>query len=232
MSCLQWCFDRFRLDQGNACLWDAEQKLALPPKAFDVLYYLVTHPDRLVTKDKLLDAVWPETAVSDVVVRIAISAVRKVLGDTARPSRFIATVPRRGYRFLAPVAAHPHTAPGSAEPVPLATPAAPSTPHVASLHPARLFPEAERRLLTVLCCDLMDATDLAGHLDPEDFREVVRAYHQTCAAVVARFAILPNTTTTVCWCTLALLWSTKTTPSGPSGLAWGFWTPLTHSMPA
>ena len=49
-----------------------EQAVALPPKAFDVLHYLVTHPERLVTKDELLDAVWPETAVSDVVVRIAI----------------------------------------------------------------------------------------------------------------------------------------------------------------
>jgi DNA-binding winged helix-turn-helix (wHTH) protein len=37
--------------------------VVLPPKAFDVLHYLVTHPDRLVTKDELLDALWPETAV-------------------------------------------------------------------------------------------------------------------------------------------------------------------------
>ena len=49
-----------------------EDALALPPKAFAVLHYLVTHPDRLVTKDELLDAVWPETAVSDAVVRVAI----------------------------------------------------------------------------------------------------------------------------------------------------------------
>ena len=48
-------------------------------------------------------------------------------------------------------------------------------------------PEAERRRLTVLFCDLVDSTRLAGRLDPEDFREVVRAYHQTCAAVIQRF---------------------------------------------
>ena len=46
-------------------------------------------------------------------------------------------------------------------------------------------PEAERRPLTVLFCDLVDSTRLASHLDPEDFREVVRAYHQTCAEVIA-----------------------------------------------
>ena len=78
--------------------------MPLPPKVFAVLHYLVTHPDRLVTKDELLDAVWPETAVSDAVVRVAIGALRKVLGDTAQTPRYIATVPRRGYRFLAPVA--------------------------------------------------------------------------------------------------------------------------------
>ena len=48
-------------------------------------------------------------------------------------------------------------------------------------------PEAERRQLTVLFCDLVDSTVLAGQLDPEDFREVVRAYQATCAAVIQRF---------------------------------------------
>src|SRR5882724_12564390 len=99
----QWRFDRFRLDPDHACLWCEAQAIALPPKAFAVLHYLVTHPDRLVSKAELLDAVWPETAVSDAVVRVAIGAVRKVLDDRTQPPRFIATVPRRGYRFLAPV---------------------------------------------------------------------------------------------------------------------------------
>ena len=48
-------------------------------------------------------------------------------------------------------------------------------------------PEAERRQLTVLFCDLVDSTSLARQLDPEDLREVVRAYHQTCAAVIHRY---------------------------------------------
>src|SRR5215831_5934429 len=102
-SSLQWVFDRFRFDPDHACLWRDTEAITLPPKTFAVLHYLVTHPDRLVTKDELLDAVWPETAVSDAVVRVAIGALRKVLSDTAQTPRFIATVPRRGYRFLAPV---------------------------------------------------------------------------------------------------------------------------------
>src|SRR6266540_3996693 len=99
----QWSFDRFRLDPDHACLWRDAEAMALPPKTYAVLHYLVTHPDRLVTKDELLDAVWPATAVSDAVVRVAIGALRKVLGDPAQTPRFIATVPRRGYRFLASV---------------------------------------------------------------------------------------------------------------------------------
>ena len=173
MTSPQWCFACFRLDPVNACLWRATEAVPLPPKIFAVLHYLVTHPDRLVRKDELLDAVWPETAVTEAVLRVAIGAVRKVLGDTAQTPRFIATVPRRGYRFLVPVAEHTRTAPGPIGLVP----------------PAVTLPaaEAERRRLTVLCCDLLDFPTLAGHLDPEDLREVVRAYRQACAEVMHRF---------------------------------------------
>ena len=102
-SAAQWHFGAFRLDPAQACLWRGEDVLVLPPKPFAVLQYLVTHPNRLVTKAELLDAVWPETAITDAVLRVAIGTVRKVLGDPAPTPRYIATVPRRGYRFLAPV---------------------------------------------------------------------------------------------------------------------------------
>ena len=55
----QWGFGRFRLDPQHACLWREAEAVVLTPKAFAVLHYLVQHPDRLVTKDELLDAVWP-----------------------------------------------------------------------------------------------------------------------------------------------------------------------------
>jgi class 3 adenylate cyclase/DNA-binding winged helix-turn-helix (wHTH) protein/tetratricopeptide (TPR) repeat protein len=103
MPSSQWIFERFRLDPDHACLWRDAESIVLPPKAFAVLHYLVLHPDRLITKDELLNAVWPETAVSDAVVRVAIGTLRKVLKDTAQTPRVIATVSRRGYRFVAPV---------------------------------------------------------------------------------------------------------------------------------
>ena len=178
MPSTQWVFDRFRLDPDHACLWRDAEALGLPPKTFAVLHYLVTHPDRLVTKEELLDAIWPETAVTDAVLRVAIGALRKVLRDTAQAPRFIATVSRRGYRFLASVEEHADIVPVPTMPVP------PAAPQVPETLPA---PEAERRRLTVLFCDLVDSTPLAGHLDPEDLREVVRAYHQTCAAVIHQY---------------------------------------------
>ena len=61
-------------------------------------------------------------------------------------------------------------------------------PQEASAHVAPNVPEAERRQLTVLFCDLVDSTVLASQLDPEELREVVRAYQATCAKVIARFA--------------------------------------------
>jgi DNA-binding winged helix-turn-helix (wHTH) protein/predicted ATPase len=115
-----WNFGPFALDSTNACLWRGAEAVVLSPKAFDVLHYLVMHPDRLVTKDELLDAVWPGTTVTDAVVRVAIGALRKALDDTP-PSRFIATVPRRGYRFLAPVTVTDAAARPAATPAPQAS---------------------------------------------------------------------------------------------------------------
>src|SRR5262245_44216669 len=82
MAAPQWHFADFRLDPVNARLWRGAAPLALPPKVFHVLHYLVMHPDRLVTKAELLDTVWPNTTVTDAVVRVAIGTLRKALGDT------------------------------------------------------------------------------------------------------------------------------------------------------
>src|SRR5947199_2996919 len=81
MTAPQWHFEDFRLDLGNACLWHGAESLALPPKALHVLHSLVTHPGQLVTKDELLDNIWPDTAITDAVIRVAIGALRKALDD-------------------------------------------------------------------------------------------------------------------------------------------------------
>jgi predicted ATPase/class 3 adenylate cyclase len=66
-------------------------------------------------------------------------------------------------------------------------PASTASPSLHPPHPTLPPPDAERRQLTVLFCDLVDSTPLASQLDPEDLREVVRAYQETCAKVIARF---------------------------------------------
>src|SRR5262245_29715699 len=106
-----WHFGDYRLDLQQACLWRGTQALHLPPKAFTVLSILVQHAGQLVTKDALLQAAWPETAVSEAALTICLSAIRKALGETAQAPRFLQTVHRRGYRFLGEVRAAPATAP-------------------------------------------------------------------------------------------------------------------------
>src|SRR5713226_6620489 len=90
-----------RLDRENEWVWQGEQCLQLTPKAFAVLRYLVDHPGRVVTKDELLREGWPDTVVSEWVLTTCIWQIRKALRETAGAPQYIATVHRRGYRFIA-----------------------------------------------------------------------------------------------------------------------------------
>ncbi len=98
-------FGPFRLDDGGAGLWRGTEPVPLTPKALAVLAHLAANAGRLVTKEDLFRAVWPGTHVSDAALRVSVLEVRKVLGDRQRAPRFIETVHRRGYRFVASV--HP-----------------------------------------------------------------------------------------------------------------------------
>ena len=94
-------FGPFRLDARNARLTEGARELELPPKAFAVLCHLAARPGELVTKDELLDAVWGRRFVSESVLKMAVSTIRTVLGDDSRAPRYVETVSRRGYRFVA-----------------------------------------------------------------------------------------------------------------------------------
>ncbi len=96
-------FAGFALDTSNQCVWQNGAQLALPPKPFAVLRYLVENPGRLITHDELLDALWPETYVQPQVLRTYVLELRKLLGDDARQPRFIQSLPKRGYCFVAHV---------------------------------------------------------------------------------------------------------------------------------
>jgi predicted ATPase/DNA-binding winged helix-turn-helix (wHTH) protein len=96
-------FEAFRLDSANGCLYHDGAQIDLPPKQFAILNFLVENPGRLITHDELLDKLWPETFVQPQVLRTYVLELRKVLGDEAGNPRFIQTMPKRGYRFVASV---------------------------------------------------------------------------------------------------------------------------------
>jgi DNA-binding winged helix-turn-helix (wHTH) protein len=100
-------FGGFHLDPANALLWRGKDRVELSPKPFDVLCYLVQRPGQLVTKDELLDAVWSNIHITESSLIVAVNALRSALTDDPKAPRFIETVTRRGYRFIAPVSVVP-----------------------------------------------------------------------------------------------------------------------------
>ena len=128
-------FEPFQLDLGREQLRHGERVVQLTNKAFAVLHYLAEHATRLVTREALLEAVWPETFVSEAVLTVCIHELRQALGDSAQTPRFIETVRGRGYRFLPPV-----TIP---TPSPARPEAAPAFHHLSPSAPPLVGREAE-----------------------------------------------------------------------------------------
>jgi Tol biopolymer transport system component/DNA-binding winged helix-turn-helix (wHTH) protein len=96
-------FQHFRLDVAERLLLRNGETIPLQPKAFDLLLVLVQNRGRLLEKEELLKAVWPDTVVEEVNLANNISLLRKALAEDGNGQRFIETVPKHGYRFLATV---------------------------------------------------------------------------------------------------------------------------------
>jgi DNA-binding winged helix-turn-helix (wHTH) protein/TolB-like protein len=98
-------FGEFTLESGQRRLLrrDSGEPIALTAKAFDALLHLIEHRGETVAKDKLLDAVWPGVVVEENSLTQIVSTLRQVLGETRAENRYIATVPRKGYRFVGEV---------------------------------------------------------------------------------------------------------------------------------
>src|SRR5262249_26670621 len=94
-------FEGYTLDIARNALRAADREVALRRKSFELLRYLVENPDRLVTKEELLKAIWPNVVVTDESLTKCVSEVRQAIGDSRQT--LIATVPGRGYRFVATV---------------------------------------------------------------------------------------------------------------------------------
>lgn len=131
-----YAFGPFRVDAESLQLTRDGEPIALPPKVFDVLVVLLRNRHRVVAKEELFRAVWRDVIVSEDSLTQTISAVRRALGDDRTHAEYIATMPRRGYRFVAPVteleppAAAPddlRRVPSSPSPMPAPAPAAPTS---------------------------------------------------------------------------------------------------------
>jgi class 3 adenylate cyclase/predicted ATPase/DNA-binding winged helix-turn-helix (wHTH) protein len=207
---MMYRFHDYSLNPASRELWHGAQRLALEPKVLQVLLYLLEHRDRVVPKDELLAQCWPETYVSESALMRCLARLRKAVPAPPAAPPVIETRHRQGYRFVAAVTVcsqpsfpalgdpAPPGRPGlqaatHPEPQVLPEPSVPSAPlcsaPLSAPAPARPAASggAERRQLTVLCCDVVDSTTLAGQLDPEDFCDVMERYHAACTAVIQRY---------------------------------------------
>jgi class 3 adenylate cyclase len=192
---MQYVFADCELDTQLCMVRRGTTQHPLRPKPFQVLLYLLEHRDRVVPKQELAEQLWPDQCISDTVIENSILAVRRAVGDSGRAQRIIQTLHGHGYRFVVPVTIAGDTADAlrteaMARPIEGTRPAQvieeadPTQVQDTSAFPTM---EAARRRLTVLFCDLVGSTVLARQVDPEDYADIVRAYHAACAVVIERF---------------------------------------------
>jgi class 3 adenylate cyclase len=177
-----YCLDtqRYELHRGRV-------PIPLRPKVYQVLAYLLTHADRVVLTQELLEQVWPGQFVGDAALHSYIMAIRKALGDDGHGQRLLRTVRGRGYRFVAPVGvqdpepAEPsspvvHALTGETSTSTAPPPALPAEPLAVAdpTGPAAPDADGEPKLVTILCGTLSEAPALATQLGPEPWYRLLQ----------------------------------------------------------
>jgi DNA-binding winged helix-turn-helix (wHTH) protein/tetratricopeptide (TPR) repeat protein len=170
----------FRLGQwtvhrAEGTLSSQGRSLRLEPRVMDVLVHLASAPGKVISKEELLEAVWEGAFVEEGALSHVIHSLRKALGDDAHQPQYIQTIPKRGYRLVAPVVS------GEAGSVATSHAARPSAgPH----------PMSERRQVTVVCCELVGSEGPSGPpqaFDPEALHELMLRLRAEAAAVTRRY---------------------------------------------
>ena len=174
-------FEDFVLDPDRRELRRGGAVIAVQPQVFDLLEYLVTNRDRVVSKDDILQAVWGGRIVSESALTTRINAIRTAVGDDGDQQRLIRTLPRKGIRFVGVVQER-------GRPLDEAAVAAAAvdakTPEQKTAHCDEAVPP-ERRQLTIASCELLLGAAAAG-MDPEDLREVIQGYHNCVVETIRR----------------------------------------------
>lgn len=149
------------------CLKRADRSFHVEPKIMQVLVELASHSNEVLSKERLLHAVWPDTFVGDDVLTRCISEIRRVLEDDPRAPRYIQTIPKAGYRLIAPIEFEPETAAGPAAVEPPAQAAAtlpvlPAPPEAPTLPEEKAPATAGRRKTVWLAAALALGLIVAG----------------------------------------------------------------------
>lgn len=134
MPQMRYRFGDFELDPASREVWRGGERIALPPKSFECLAYLIAHRDRAVGRDELISAVWGRVEASDTLVAQTLLRARKALGDNGERQAMVRTVPRFGYQWVASVRevvilpGQSESEVAAAKPVELAAPAVEAMP--------------------------------------------------------------------------------------------------------
>ena len=140
-------FEDFSLDPDRRELRRAGALVAVEPQVFDLLHYLLSQRERVVSKDDLLDAIWAGRAVSNSTLTSRINAARRALGDTGSEQRLIRTIARKGFRFVGELRKNAAAIPPQAQPARELS-AIPDRPSIAVLPFTNLSPDHAVGLLT------------------------------------------------------------------------------------
>jgi DNA-binding winged helix-turn-helix (wHTH) protein len=179
-----YAFGEYELDTACYELRCLGKRLPIEPKAFDLLAYLVQQRGRAVSKDELLEHVWPQQFVSEGALLYCIKAVLKSIGDSGRDQRLIKTIHGRGYRFIAPVEEYLRQSPPE-DTVEIVRPQCRSDNIPASV--TQSAPNATRRQLTILYCHVLLSPVHTGRVDPVELGDIRQEAHDVCANVIRRF---------------------------------------------
>jgi class 3 adenylate cyclase/tetratricopeptide (TPR) repeat protein len=185
---MRYIFGNYDLDTQRYAFHHAGIPVRLEPQVFNVLAYLIRHRDRVVSKQELLDHLWPEQFISDATLHTRLMEARKAVGDSGRTQQVIQTLRGRGYRFVVEVEERDHDATDTQRQPSNVIPAAVDlAPSVSSDSIAINLPTGERKPVTVLCGTLAGASTLAERLGFEVLQPLRQAFVTQANQEVQRY---------------------------------------------
>jgi class 3 adenylate cyclase len=197
---MRYVFGDYVLDPQRYELYCVGKPVPVRPKVCEVLAYLLAHRNRVVSKDELIERLWPGQYARDATLNSCILEVRKAIGDSGQAPRLLRTVRGRGYRFVAPAEEQEQTplqdmlrlAPSPTSEI--QTRELPPSPTAAVSHPEAGTPRAaalvnaeEYKRVTVLCCTVGEAPALAVRLGPEAMHQLMQAVVTHAEEVVRHY---------------------------------------------